>query len=188
MDLEMNEETEDFNFIPREIKTNLVRVLIDGKDTEISLKEFQKRFGAFGMIRIPKLEFEYLENNQPELLTHFNLQISSHKKGEKYLLVKILEHGHLDNKTKYETLPLLDLSNPKLYQCTECDENISYQNLSNDLFENSFPNIKSVQDLKNEIINRYSKSMSYLTNEEILELGISITKLKKVIQTEENNF
>lgn len=188
MDLEANEETEDFNFIPREIKTNLVRVLEHGKDIEITYKEFQNKYGAFGIIRIPSSEFDYLENNNSQFLTHFNLQVSSHKKGEKYLLVKIIEHGELNNKTQTETLPLLDISNPQLFECVECIENVQYEKLKNyeNLFENSFPNIKSIEELKTEIVKRYSKSMSYLSNDEILELGVSITKLKKITK-EDNN-
>ncbi len=180
MDLEANTQTEDFNFIPREIKTNAVRVLEHGKDIEITYKEFQKKYGAFGVIRIPAKEFRYIENTEIKELTHFNLQVSSHKKGEKYLLVKIIEHGELDTSSNTEILPLLDVSNPQLFECVECKENVQYSKLTNSNFENSFPDIKSVEELKNEIIYRYSKSMSYLTNEEILELGISITKLKRV--------
>jgi hypothetical protein len=180
VDLEANKDTEDFNFIPREIKTNMVRVLKDGIDTEITYKEFQKEHGAFGIIRISSKEFEYIENQDIKELTHFNLQVSSHKKKELYLLVKIIEHGNLDNKTQKETLPLLDISNPQLFRCIECDENVTYKNLSDSIFENSFPNIKSIEQLRKEIVNRYSKSMQYLTSEEILELGLSITKLIRV--------
>jgi hypothetical protein len=189
MDLEANVNTENFNFIPREIKTNFVRVLEHGKDIEISHKEFQKKYGAFGLIRIPEKEFETLINPQVSKLTHFNLQVSSHKKGEKYLLVKILEHGNLDKSLDKEILPLLDISNPQLFECTECIENINYTKLKTEenIFENSFPNIKSIDSLKEEIINRYSKSMSYLSNTDILELGVSITKLKRVPMEVKNN-
>jgi hypothetical protein len=188
MDLEANVETENFNFIPREIKMNAVRVLEHGKDIEITYRDFQKKHGAFGMIRIPTKEFEYLENNNVQSLTHFNLQVSSHKKGETYLLVKIIEHGELNAKTKSETLPLLDVSNPQLFECIECIENIQYSELKTyeNIFKNSFPNIKSIEELKEEIVNRYSQSMSYLSKEDILGLGISITKLKRV-SMEDNN-
>lgn len=185
-DLEANINTENFNFIPREIKTNMVRVLKNGNDVKITYRTFQKEYGAFGMIRITSNEFSYIENKEIKELTHFNLQISSHKKKEKYLLVKIIEHGYLDNNTKIEKLPLLDISNPQLFECVECIENISYKQLEEikDIFKNSFPNIKSIEDLKKVIINRYSQSMSYLSKEEILELGISITKLKRTIKEE----
>jgi len=179
MDLESNQATAHFTTISRELKTNLVRVLIDGKDTEISLKDFQKNYGAFGLIRITKDEFNYIENQEIKQLTHFNLQSSNHKIGEKYLLVKIIEHGDFDGKTN-QTLPLLDLSNPQLFKCIECEENITYDNLKPEIFKNSFPDIKNITELKEAIIKRYSKSMSFLKKEEILELGTSITKLERV--------
>jgi len=179
MDLESNQATEHFTTISRELKTNLVRVSIDGKDIDLSLKDFKKKFGAFGLIRITKNEFNYIENQEIKQLTHFNLQSSNHKIGEKYLLVKIIEHGSFDGKDK-ETLPLLDLSNPQLFKCVECEENMSYENLNPEIFENSFPDIKNIQELKEAIIKRYSKSMPFLKKEELLELGISITKLERV--------
>ncbi len=181
-DLETNQNTESFNFIPREIKTNVVRVLEHGIDKEITYKQFQKDHGAFGIIRITHNEFDYLEEKEFTNLTHFNLQVSSHKKGEKYLLIKILKHGHLDNNTNSEELPLLDISNPQLYECEGCIENVTYAQLEKmeNIFKNSFPDIQSIEDLKKVIVERYSSSMSYLTKEEILELGISITKLKKL--------
>ena len=42
----------------------------------------------------------------------------------------------------------------------------------------SFSHIKDVESLKKAIIDRYSSSMPNLSKEEILSLGISLTKLK----------
>lgn len=178
MDLESNQATAHFTSISKELKSNLVKVLIDGKDTEISLKDFKKKFGAFGLIRITENEFKHIENKDIKSLTHFNLQSSNHKIGENYLVVKLIDHGSFDG-DKTEILPLLDLSNPQLFKCVECEEKISYENLNLETFENSFPDIKNIKELKQRIIERYSKSMPYLKPEELLELGISITKLER---------
>ena len=168
-DLEANVHTEGFNFIPKEIKSNMIKVIEHGTEVQITSKDFLKRYNAFGMIKINEEEFNYLENNNVSNLTHFNLQISSHKKKENYLFVKLLKND------------MIDISNPHLFECVHCDENVTYSDLNNkEIFDNSFPNIKSIKDLKKVILERYSKKMNYLTSEEILELGISITKLKRV--------
>ncbi len=162
-------------------------VLIDTKRKEPTLiKEIASDFFRFNrirdIIRFHKEDYEYLLTLNSNKLTHFNLQGSGHRKGQRYALIEILKPGFI-TKTS-EQLPILDLNNCLIAECISYQKKISYSELDQDVFTHSLPNIKDQDSLKKAIIRRYSKSMLNFTENDILNLGVSITKLKIIEKTD----
>ena len=128
------------------------------------------------VIRLQSEDFDSIKKNTT-FLNHFNLQSSGHEVGIAYLLTKILKRGYFKSKED-QVLPELDIKNSYVGVCVEVKNNLSYNDLTKEDFKFSFSHIKDVESLKKAIIDRYSSSMPNLSKEEILSLGISLTKLK----------
>jgi hypothetical protein len=151
-----------------------VRLRINGKDTTLALEApFFGQFPSRDFIRIRKDEYEDLPESG--LFTHFNIQVSYHVAGKIYLLPKIIEPGHFNG--EHEVLPLLDFTGILYGECTEVQEHVPYEDLTEQDFTYSLPHIKSTEDLKKIIVKRYSQSLPHISPEELLELGISKTTL-----------
>jgi hypothetical protein len=140
---------------------------------KINKKEFFKRYNIHSMIRFHEKEFSKI----PEInLTHFNLQHTIHKEGQRYVLVKIQQTGYY---TKEEEIPpTIDLTTFYIAECMEVKNNLKYKEITAQDFIDSFSHIKNIEQLKKIIIQRYSKSMPDLSPDEIISLGIATTKLR----------
>lgn len=163
-----------------------IKVKLDNK-VEIIYDEksfLEKNNLPLAGIRIHKKDYKLLSPRK-KYLTHFNLHISNHKKGETYLLQRILKSGYYKSDNDYE-LPTIDLKDNFIVKCIECQEEVPYDKLDKSIFKHSFSNIQSIDELKKEISWRYSKSMPNLSKSEILKLGVSITKLE-IIEKVSNN-
>jgi len=163
--------------VKREINSN--ELLIKSLDQTIilNMKEFLQKNKISGIIRIQKKDFIFLKTN-PYFLTHFNLQFSDHKKGKIYALLMVVKPGSLDKKK--EIYPILSLKNTYVAECFEVRNNLQYDELKKEDFKYSFPGIKNSKQLKEVIIERYSRSMPNLSKEKILSLGVGITELRSI--------
>ena len=164
---------------------DIIKIICDNKyynvDLRLFLKELSTSLGieVFSIIRILKDEFEYI-NFEKEMLTHFNLEKSNHIIEKNYILPKIIKQGYFDNKNNKEVLPILDFEFAPVYICTKCIEQISYENVKKEDFDNSMIHIKNRDELFNSILKRYSISLPSLSYDEIYNRGVSITTLKKI--------
>jgi len=143
----------------------------------LNLKEFLQKNDLSDIIRIQKEDFVFFKTN-PKLLTHFNLQFTGHQVGNIYALSLIVKPGFFDGKE--EVQPLLSFEDVPIAECIEVRNNLNYDDLKQEDFKHSFPNIKNVEHLKKVIVKRYSQSMPNLSKEKILSLGVAITKLKMI--------
>jgi transketolase len=162
----------------RSIDDSKILLSINGKEELLDRLKFQKEHKVDGIIRISKDDFDYflLEDK----ITHFNLENSNHKKGAVYLVLKILRNGSL-NKSK-EVLPLLDLKSKIKFKCVFVKEKIAYKSLKQNSFE--FSKQKSVDELKKSIVKNYSISLPEVSKEDLSKLGVSMTILEKIVDSE----
>jgi len=130
-----------------------------------------------GIIRISKDDFVFLPKKRGAVFVHFNLQHSGHLSEKIYLIMKILKNGYYISYSE-ELLPVLSLQGSIITRCVGVRENLSYQEVSNEDLRLSFIKLNSVKDLKELIYKRYSKSLPLLSKKDILQLGVSISKLK----------
>jgi hypothetical protein len=145
-----------------------------GKITKVSKEELFAKYQVDEIIKFRKGEFSLLKKHR--ILTHFNLQSTNHKKGNKYLLILIIKPGFFDGRK--EKPPIVSFKNAPVGICLDVRNNVPYEKLRARDFKHSFENIKTVGQLKKAILKRYCQSMPHLTPKEILSLGVGITKLR----------
>ena len=141
--------------------------------------------GVDGIIRLTAEEFKHYSLLLPaqsraksnNKINHFNLQYSGHRAGKKYLLPKIVKHGYFID-DEHEQLPVLSLKNAIICEVVDVKENVNYEILTNN--DIKYSAYKNVDEVKKAIIKKYSKSMPKLIKNEILKLGVSVTKLKLI--------
>lgn len=162
-------------------KHDIILRLIDTKKEQGTL--IKKKASVFfrankirDIIRFQKEDYECLLNLGSNQLTHFNLQGPGHQRNQQYALMEILKPGFYTETS--EQLPVLNLNDCLIAECISCQQKVSYSELEQDVFTHSLSNIKDTESLKMAIIRRYSKTMPNLTKQNILDLGVSVTKLK----------
>ena len=153
------------------------KILVEWKYFDDRKKYLKENVGPeiSGVIRIHDDEYKNIDREK-EFLTHFNLQVSHHKVGNIYILPRILKSGFFTEEK--EKLPNLSFKNVIKGECVEVREYLKYEELEKNDFEFSFENIKNSEELEKIIYERYSKSMPNLSKKEILDLGVSLTKLR----------
>ena len=145
-------------------------IVIDGN-------KIRKKYDIDAIIKLADLDFKKIKKNTKNL-THFNIQYTGHKRGKKYLIVRIARRGHFDGRQNVSARPaILNSTNFILAKCVYVRNNVRYENLKKNSFYNSLSNIKNVTSLKSAIIRRYKKSLAHLSSYEKLSLGVAITKL-----------
>ena len=171
--------------INRELPSTHKRILLGGN--QLTLKNSDPYFETLPsshFIRIREDEYPFLPkidstDNAPvvgALYTHFNLSPAFHIPGLTYMLPRILETGYFDGEK--EVLPLISLDNTYIAECISFETLRMYDDLKNEDFVHAASNIKNAEDLKKVIVMKYSKSMPTLSEEEILNKGVSITTLR----------
>jgi hypothetical protein len=161
--------------IKREKDTGTYLILDDGVEKELDVSNFNREHNIDGVIRIQKYDYPHFPKKK--YFSHFNLQYCGHVVGSIYVLPEIVRPGYFINENK-QKLPLLEFSGKLVGECVEVRNNLSYEDLSEEDFEYSFEHIKNTESLKKAMVRRYSISMPKLSAKEILEMGISLTKLK----------
>lgn len=157
--------------------------LIDGRIERLSYEDGRRRFHVDGIIRFHPEEFRMIDPKQ-KFLMHFNLESSNHEPGKLYALAQIVRAGSFDG-TK-EVQPVLSMDGSFRTRCISAKNKVSYGDLNMDDFRYSLSTIKSAEELKQTILRRYQESMSLLSDEDKLDLGIGMTLLEFVHQSQRN--
>lgn len=163
--------------IKRQKNYNDILILKNGEEVYVDVEEFLNQYKIDWVIRIQNTDIEFIKDK--EIYAHFNLQISNHKVWKVYLLPKILRNGYFDEKNNIEVLPLLEIDEKLIFECIDVQESLNYSEIWENHLQNSLDYIKEVEDLKEHIYFKYSKSMPNLTKEQILDLGVAYTLLKR---------
>ena len=157
----------------RSIKEQLYEIVENNKFVKVPFNELKTKYGFYSIIRFRKEEFSLIKGSR---LTHFNISYSDHRVDKMYALVSIEKGGFFDGEK--EILPILNFDNYIYGKCVAVRNNVPYSGLKDDDFENSISSIKTVQQLQKAILKRYKNSMSHISDEEKLKLGVGITELE----------
>lgn len=145
---------------------------IDGVTEQLDHAEYLSRY-KHGCIRIQRHEYPNIPTNG--FLTHFNLSPVYHKPGQLYYLPRIIDRIQYGSTSQ----PVLSFEDIYVGLCTECVEEVDYNNLPGDIFEHSMTHISNTDELRQAMVNRYvpttGESESVIAN-----LPVAITKLRIV--------
>ncbi len=144
--------------------------------SEIASHEFDIAHHSDGVIRILDEEYGDINRTLP-FFTHFNLEFSGHRIGAKYMLPRIVKQGYYRG-PEDEVLPVLSFNDVLVGTCVGVREHVPYKALREVNFLYSMKHIQDQSELKKAILRRYRVSMPNLTQEEIFNLGVSVTTLQ----------
>lgn len=137
--------------------------------------DFKKIYKLHDYIKLTNRDFNLL-NKTNSTFIHFNLEWTGHKKNQNYLIVKIIKKGSFDG--KIYRAPIISSKKVFFVKCLSTKNKIEYKNLNKKDFIYSLKTIKNNKDLKKAIIRRYKKSLPHMNENSIINLGVAITKLK----------
>lgn len=165
--------------LQRESDSHSILLLENGREVYRSEKEVYARYGVEGIIRIRDDEYAGID---PKLgyLGHFNLETAGNVIGSKNALPRIVRSGHYDVTTKEELLPLLSFDDIYYAVCEQCEERLSYDELTEEHFRYPLGNVRNAEDLKRVILARYRKSLHGVSDSEILARGVAFTLLRLI--------
>lgn len=158
--------------LKRSNNTNFICVKEDGKVKFYDKNSFYKKHSVDGVIRVTSKEFNFYKKQNR--INHFNLEKTPHKKDGVYLIIKILKHGYFDGKD--EVLPVLELKSAIKFRCFFAKNNLKYE----DKLNLEFSPYKNKTELKKEVLDKYSKSITNVSKKELEKRGVAITKLRRV--------
>ena len=139
---------------------------------------FLESIGVDSIIRIPTSDFPYI--TEKKFYAHFNLNMSNHIPWKIYALPKIVEFWYYNADTGEEKLPLLYFWDGIKWKCISVEERLSYLDITSKHLENALDYIKNVQDLRKHILWRYTKSMQWYTDDQLINLWVSYTLLELI--------
>ena len=142
--------------------------------------DFKKIYKLHDYIKLSPKDYNLIDEKNP-FFNHFNLEWTGHKKGQYYLIVKIIRKGSFDGKI-YKA-PIISSKKAFLVKCIGTKNKISYDDLRAKDFVFSLNNIKNKKELKKAIIRRYKKSLPHISENSILNFGVAITKLRILHQS-----
>jgi len=138
-------------------------------------QDFLNKYNINGLIRL-SLE-EHRAASTKDSFYHFNYQRSGHKVGHKYALPLIISHGSLSEQG--EILPLLYFKRCKVAKCVSVQENVSYDDIPQEIFNHSLFSDKANKEwLQDYTYQKYKPIIPSLTLEKVKDVGVGITKLK----------
>lgn len=166
--------------LPRHFRTAKkikVNFKIKNKLVSFDHRSFCKNVKVHDIIKCSHKEFKNLKLfSHRKYFNHFNIFDSVHKKGQKYLMIKILKKGL--SKNNRHVHPILGYKKIFVVKCLKTRNKIAYNQLKYTDYKNNLYKAKSVKDLKNNILLKYSKTLQHLNNKKKIQLGVGITKLK----------
>lgn len=159
----------------RDARTTFCDCLDHGEVVRTPLDKIYEDLSIDGIIRIHAKD--YLEFPSGPLFTHFNLEFSGHKQGKVYALPKIVTPGFYIS-PKNKRAPVLNFSNCFIVRCLKTKERVPYADLTKTDFQYSLRHIQNSDQLKKEILWRYTQSLPNISPDEILQRGVSITTVE----------
>lgn len=166
-------------FIPdRETDQPFFRVWTKNGQLIIDKELMCRMIGTQKAVRVTKKEYPE-EAIEGTLLYHFGLPLNADFVGTKVSLARIIEHGYF-LRDGQEKMPLLSFENVWQAVIQERIALTTYDKLSDKFFTNSIGGATDIEGVKKLILARYRNSLPDLTDEEILNRGVSVRLLKLV--------
>lgn len=133
------------------------------------------RFRVDILIRLHAHEFSLLSMIQQEFV-HFNLETTLNQVGHRCAIVPIVTPGRRLSDGR-EVLPVIDPTQSRLGTCVKVLQRVPLGEVTGDLFQHSLPTIRTADQLRVTLRQRYAQMFPHLNENEIVERGCAVTKL-----------
>jgi hypothetical protein len=160
--------------LPLSNDTRVEFVSTDGVKT-IAITAVYRALAVDSLIRLHMMEFSLIPSME-HTFVHFNLEFSTNKKGGRYALVPIVKPGHR-SPDGTETLPLLDIGQGRFATCVDVRQHVPFEEVTEEVFALSLQHIRSVDQLRDTLAERYARMFPTRRLDDILRLGCAISWL-----------
>ena len=141
-----------------------------------TVQSLLERFDVDMLIRLHVEDFTMLRMISGDFV-HFNLETTLNEVGHRCAVVPIVTAGRrlADGS---EVLPVIDPVQSRSGICVKVLQRVALNEVPATLFRYSLPNIKSVEELRAALVQRYAQMFPALSESELLGRGCAITKLR----------
>lgn len=141
----------------------------------VLIDELRRRFRVDALIRLHSIDFAQLAHDCRSFV-HFNLEFTLNELGRHYAVVPIVQAGKRLPDGR-EVLPVIDPVPARRGICTEIIQRLPLNKVTAALFADSLPNIRSQDQLRAALLDRYGRMFPNLSDEEILRRGCAVTRI-----------
>jgi hypothetical protein len=151
-------------------------VIDDHGERAIAVKELCDLFGVDALIRAHEHDYALIER-LPEKYVHFNLEFTLNEQGKRYAILPIVKPGFRkpDNE---EVLPVLDPRRYRIGRCEAILQQVAIECVSAEHLQYSISTIRTVDELKKALLQRYAPMFPALTSDQLLSRGCAITLIQ----------
>ncbi len=141
----------------------------------VLIEDLRRHLRVDALIRLHSDEFALLTTDCRSFV-HFNLEFTLNEVGRHYAIVPIVRAGKRLPDGR-EVLPLIDPAPARRGICAEVIQSLPLDKVTPALFASSLPNIRTQEQLRAALLNRYERMFPHLSKEEILERGCAVTRI-----------
>lgn len=157
---------------------NKSTILFNGKLRVLDTVEVYKMFGVDEIIRVPNNEYPATLKSY-DIVNHFNLRLKSDQKDYFAMLAKIIKNGYFKQNGEM-LMPVLNLKDIWKAKIIDTKYFSDYTKVPNIYFSNTIGNIKTIKDLRQTLIYRYSSVLPDVSIKDILSEGVTVRTLRLI--------
>jgi hypothetical protein len=166
--------------LPFSVKTHVGVLDENGNERIETVAELRSRFSVDSLIRLQRYDFDQLGKAGAErFFVHFNLEETLNEVGKRYAVLPIRRPGYRTD-DGIEVLPIIDISRYRVGICDQVLQRIPLGMVSEEHFCYSLPTIRSIDQLRTALIDRYVRMFPHLSADELVARGCAITRLRFV--------
>jgi hypothetical protein len=166
--------------LPFSVKTHVGVLDENGNERVQTVAELRSHFGVDALIRLQGQDFDQLGQAGTErFFVHFNLEETLNEVGKRYALLPILRPGYRTGDGA-EVLPIIDISRHRTGVCDQVLQRVPLGTVSDEHFRYSLPTIRSADQLRAALIDRYVRMFPHLPADELVARGCAVTRLRFV--------
>jgi hypothetical protein len=152
-----------------------IGVLDGGEERIVSVASLCERYGVDALIRLGADDYQLLAPMRGRFV-HFNLETTLNEAGKRYAILSIVRSGRRDE-NDVEILPVIDPDRFRIGICEEVLQRVALREVEPHHLALSLPNIRTLEELKAALIERYAPLFPQLSPSEIAMRGCAITVL-----------
>jgi hypothetical protein len=133
-------------------------IVDDHGERAIAVRDLCDLFGVDALIRVHEQDYALIDQ-LPEKYVHFNLEFTLNEQGKRYAILPIVKPGFRKQDNE-EVLPVLDPTRYRIGRCDAIQQQVPVENVSTEHFQHSISTIRTVDELKKALLQRYGRRCS----------------------------